>query len=235
MFQQGVWGDMARRANIPAEDVKERTLYVAAESFLENGYTNTTLRGLAQKTGLDLNLINRAFECKENILCALVTYVLEEQFRTAYRTLEGITDDPILFYAAETSMQLYMAESRESVRELYLMAYSMPKTMEIIQQMITEKLERIFHAHLPTLTTKDFYELEIASGSVMRGFMSRPCDMYFTMERKVRRFLEAVLRIYQVPETKVQEAIAFVQQFDFQKVATDVIDHMLAQLKSKMG
>lgn len=223
---------MARKATMSAEEVKERTLYVAAQSFLEKGYTQTTLRGLAQATGIDLNAINRAFGCKENLLCMLVTYVLEEQFRMTESQLTSVTDDPIFFYATETTMQLYMAESRESVRELYLTAYSLPKTMDIIQQMITEKLERIFQSHLPDHTTKDFYELEIATGGIVRSFMARPCDMYFTMERKVRRFLQATLRIFQVPEEKIQQTIDFVQHFDFPTIAGGVVEHMLSQLQS---
>lgn len=157
---------MARRA-AQVERAKEKTLYAAAELFLEQGYANTTLRGLAQKAEADISAINRAFGCKENILCELVTYVHEMQFSTAAAQLAGVTDAPILFYAAETTTQLLMAESRESVRELYLTAYFLPQTMDVIQQMITQKLERIFKAHLTTLTTKDFYELEIATGGIV--------------------------------------------------------------------
>lgn len=221
---------MARPA-AQKEKLKERILYVAAGLFLEKGYTETSLRLLAQQADTDLNAINRLFGCKENILCELVTYVLEEQFRTAEKKLQGVTDDPILFYAAETTMQLYMAESREAVRELYLTAYSMQRTMDIIQQMITEKLEKLFRAHLPSHTTKDFYELEIATGGIMRSFMARPCDMYFTMDRKVARFLETTFLVFRVPDEKIRQAIAFVQQFDFQHTVNGIIDRMLEYLR----
>ena len=95
---------MARRSK-QVEKVREKTLYTAAELFLEKGYTETTMRGLAQKAGVDVSGINRAFGCKENILCELVTYVLNGQFETMEALLQGVTDDPLLFYAAETTMQ----------------------------------------------------------------------------------------------------------------------------------
>ena len=110
----------------------------------------------------------------------------------------------------------------------------MPHSIDIIHQAVTEKLEQIFKEHLPHLQTRDFYELEIASGGVMRSFMARPCDMYFTMERKVNRFLETTFRIYQVPDVKIQEAIDFVQKFDFQDIAKNTIDHMLQYLKESI-
>lgn len=225
---------MARRS-VQVEKVREKTLFAAAELFLEKGYTETTMRGLAQRASVDVSSMNRAFGCKENILCELVAYVLKGQFETMEAMLKGVTDDPLLFYAAETTMQIYMAESDESIRNLYLSAYSMPRSIDIIHRTVTDILEQIFKAHLPHLVTRDFYELEIASGGIMRSFMARPCDMYFTMERKVKRFLETTFRIYQVPDEKIQEAIGFVQQFDFPDIAKNTINRMLQYLKDSIG
>ena len=36
----------------------------------------------------------------------------------------------------------------------------------------------------------DFYESDIGSAAIMRGYMARPCDVYFTLERKLERFLQ---------------------------------------------
>jgi len=151
--------------------------------------------------------------------------------------LKGITDDKILFYAAETTLQLYITENSEAIRELYAAAYSMPKTSEIIKRTITGKLEEIFKEHLPHLETKDFFELEIASGGIMRGFLTMPCDMYFTMERKVRRFLETTFLLYRVSDEKIQETIEFVEQFDYPEIAQNTIDSMLTylEMRTRMG
>jgi hypothetical protein len=126
-----------------------------------------------------------------------------------------------------------MAESSEYIRELYGAAYSLPKSTEYIQKTITGKLEEIFKEHLPHLETKDFYELEVASGGIMRGFMTIPCNMYFTMERKVRRYLETTLLVFRVPDEKINESITFVSQFDFTKIAADVIQSMIEELEKQ--
>lgn len=94
-------------------------------------------------------------------------------------------------------------------------------------QMITVKLEHIFKAQLPHLVTGYFYEQDIASGGIMCSFMARLCDMYFTIDRKVNRFLETAFRIYQVPDVKIQEAIEFVREFDFPNIAKNTVDSML--------
>ena len=189
-----------------AEKKRKRILNCAARQFLEKGYGATSLKEICELANVNLGSLINFFNNKENILCALVEYVLESQFKTAGELLRGVTDDKILFYAAETTMQLHMAESSEQVRELYAVAYSMPHSSAIIQQNITGKLEYIFKEHLPNLETKDFYELEIASGGIMRSFMTVPCDMYFTMERKVTRFLETTFLVYRVSDEKNQRS-----------------------------
>lgn len=224
---------MPVKTTATSEDIKLKTLYAAAKLFLEKGYSNSTTREIAQNAGVNVSAMNRAFGSKENILCELVEYVLEGQFETVAEMLGGITDDPILFYAAETTLQLYMAESNENIRNLYAAAYSLPKTSEIIQRTITQKLEKLFHEHLPELETKDFYELEIASGGVMRSFMAKPCDMYFTMERKVACFLRATFLIYEVPKEKILQATDFVRRFDYPGIAKRTINAMLGYLEQK--
>lgn len=213
------------------EYLKKKILHSAACMFLEKGYTITTVKALADAAETNTGVLMRIFGCKENILALLVKHVLEGQFSATKELLKGKTEDKILFYAAETTLQLHIVESDEHLRELYGAAYSLPATTDIIQHMITGKLENIFKEHLPHLETKDFFELEIASGGIMRGFMTIPCDMYFTMDRKIKRFLETTFKLYDVPEEKIKEAIEFVSQFDFKIIAKETIDKMLKSVK----
>ena len=212
---------------------KSRILHLVAEKFLAQGYHKTTLRDIAAEGEISYSSLVNIFGSKEGILAELVAYVLEGQFLATERLLRGKTEDKILFYATETVLQLYMAESHEHIREMYAVSYSLPETSHIIYDTITRKLEYIFSEHLPDLTTKDFYCLELASGGIMRSFLTVPCDMFFTMDMKVRAFLQTTFRVYLVPEDKIEEAIAFVSQFDFKSIAQQVIDHMLAYLESK--
>lgn len=217
-----------------SEDNKWIVLYMAAQIFLSKGYTATTLRLIAKEADVNIGSLMYTYENKENILCNLVSFVLDGQFAETERLLKGMTDNPLLFWAAETTLQLYLAESSEHIRELYLAAYSHPKSASLIYQDIAEKMQHYFGAFYPEYEPKDFYELEIATGGIIRGFMSVPCDMYFTMERKVRRYLETSFLVYKVPEEKIQEAITFVSQIDFNTVAPQVVDSLLATLEQQM-
>lgn len=222
---------MGRKAKDPVE-FRYKVLLAASRMFLEQGYSLSSTRKIASAAGVNVNTMNQFFGAKENILCDLVKYVLESQFDAAKEMIAGKTEDKILYYATETVLQLYMAESSEHIRELYSAAYSLPATSNYIQHTITEKLEIIFKEQLPGLETKDFYKLEIATGGIMRGFMTIPCDMWFTMDQKVAAFLETTLKIYDVPKEKIQEAIRFVEQFDYPVLAQNAIQSMLKRMEA---
>lgn len=216
-----------------AENAKSKVLHAAAKLFLAKGYTNTTLRELATVSNVNYGSLTFAFRSKENILSELVGFVLDGQFEFTEKMLAGKTNDKILFYAAETTLQLYMAESSEHIRELYSLAYSQSASTDIIYNKITQKLSEIFKEQYPSFTQGEFYEKELASAGVMRNYMTRPCGIYFTMDRKVKAFLENTFLIYEIPRAKINEAIKFVSQFDFKALAQQVIDNMLAYLENK--
>ncbi len=215
------------------EVLERKVLFVAAKYFLEQGYTHTTMKAIAAKAGISSGSLTNLFASKEDILCGLVKNVVEEQFRTTAKLLKGVTEDKLLFYAAETVLQLHIVEMDENLRELYGNAYSLPKSSAILQQTITGKLENIFKEQLPELETKDFYMLEIATGGIMRGFMTVPCNMWFTMDRKVEAFLQNVFRLYYVSDEKIKEAIAFVKQFDFEQIAKETVEGIMKYLEDK--
>lgn len=216
------------------EQNRKNVLHETTKMFLDKGYHATTIKEICAACDVSVGTFINLFECKENLMRDIVKYVLEAQFEKTEAFLEGIDHDGILMYAAETTLQLYMAESCEHIRELYTVAYSLPHTSQIIRDTITQKLETIFKDHLPSLSTKEFYMLEIASGGIMRGFLTHKCDMWFTMEDKIKNFLTTTFRIYKVSEEKIAEAIEFVSRFDYTKIAAETTNNMLNEIKEKI-
>ena len=95
-------------------------------------------------------------------------------------------------------------------------------------------LADIFKEQYPNYTQGEFYEKELASAGVMRNYMTRPCGIYFTMDRKVRAFLENTFLLYEIPRKKIEKSIKFVEGFDWKTIADGVIKNMLTYLESKI-
>lgn len=211
---------------------RDKILYAAATLFWEKGYERAAMVEIAARAGVNRGSVFFAVKNKENLLRILVSYVLESMFSSSH-LIVGKMDDPVLSYTVETALQLYMAESREEVRELAAVAYTLPSTSELIYRKTARRLMELFGPCNPDWEERDFYEREIASGSILRGYMAKPCDLYFTMERKMRVFLETTLAIYHVPEEKAGEAMRFLSGFDFEEIAARAIEEMLNLLKTE--
>ena len=140
--------------------------------------------------------------------------------------------DPVLLYAVETALQLHIAELTEPLRELYVMAYSLPTTADYLYRSTAKRLQAIFGAYLPEAQPKDFYEMEIVSAGIMRGFISVPCDIYFTMEAKISRFLDCSLKIYDVPKVQREAITAAVLQMDLNTMASGIIRETVRQAEA---
>ena len=108
-------------------------------------------------------------------------------------------------------------------------ATRLPTTSAYIYHSTAKRLQTIFGAYLPDAQPKDFYEMEIASASIMRGFMSVPCDLYFTPEAKITRFLECSLKLYDVPKEKRAAITAAVLQMDLHAMAAGIIQQTVQQ------
>ena len=163
-----------------------------------------------------------AFENKEALLLTLVKTMFSSQFENTGVIL-GENADPLLIYGVETSLQMYIAEMSEPLRELYVVGYTLPTTSEYIYLSTAKKLQFIFAEYMGTAELKDYYEMDIASAGITRGFMAKKCDMYFTMEDKLRRFLKCCFTLYKVPEEKQEEVIEQVLKLDLKSMAEKII------------
>lgn len=200
---------------------RNKMLKAATFLFLEQGYDKTTTTQIAKAAGMSQASFFAAFESKEAILLELTKIMFSSQFVAAAAMMP--TDDPLLLYALETGLQLHITELSEPLRELYVATYSLRSTSEYVYQNTTKKLIKIFAPYLPEAQEKDFYELEIASASITRGFMARPCDLYFTMERKLRRYLSCCFRIYKVPQEVYAPVIEAALRRDLKSDAEKII------------
>ena len=185
---------------------RNKMLHAAIMLFLENGYEKTTTAQISMAVGMSATSFFAAFESKEALLLELTQVMFSGQFAGAER-LVADDPDPLTMYAIELALQLHITELTEPIREVYVMAYSLPSTSDYIYRS----------------TAKDFYELDIASSSIVRGFTARPCDVYFTIEQKIRRVLECCLILYHIPDDQRARVIDKVCAMPLRPVAEKMI------------
>lgn len=219
---------MPRGAQPKIAERESRMIYAAIKLFLENGYEQTTTVAIAQAAGMSSSAFFAVFANKEALLLKLTKWMYEKQLAITARLL-GEGYEPEMFYAVEPSIQMYIAEKSEALRELYVSSYSYAATANYIHQMATDKLVELFGAMHPQYTRQDFYELELATSGMVCSFMARKCDRNFTMEQKLRRFLSCSMTIYGVAEEKQQQVIDRVLEMDLKSVADQLVADAMHQ------
>lgn len=209
---------------------QQKMLRSAVALFLEKGYEKTTTAEISAGAGMGASTFFRAFASKEALLLELVKRMFDGQFDMVEQ--RSPETDPVLHYAMETALQLHIVELSGPLRELYVAAYTLPDTSSFLYHKTAQRLQNTFGPYLPEAQAKDFYEMEIASGSMMRGFMAVPCDLYFTIEAKITRFLGCALRLYDVEPRRREEIISTVLDMKLRDMAENIIHQTVAQAEA---
>lgn len=205
---------------------RNKMLHVAIQLFLQNGYEKTTTASIVKGAGMTPSSFFAAFENKEALLLILVKVMFNKQFESVGQ-FSGVSEDPVLLYSVETALQIYIAELSEPLRDIYVMAYSLPSTSEYIYANMAPRLQKLFSQYLPEAELKDFYEMDIASAGIMRAYMAKKCDLYFTIENKLTRFLQSSLTIYSVPKQVQSQITDCILKMDLQAYAEQIIQKMV--------
>lgn len=221
---------MSRRYD--KEGSKRRILSVCVKLFIEKGFKKTTNAEILELADVTSSTFYNIFKTKDGVLLELTEFMFENQFSIAEK-LVGEGASPIMVYAAETALQLTLTELNENLREIYVEAYSQPHIAEYIYQNTTNQLYKIFNSYMLNCSLSDFYELEIGSAGIMRGYMSRPCDKYFTIEKKLERFIRMSLSAYNVPKEEQDKAVAYVLESDIISTANAVMKLLFEALSMK--
>ncbi|MEE3452734.1 TetR/AcrR family transcriptional regulator [Dialister sp.] len=112
------------------QGVRERILTTAEELFLSQGYKNTTIRQIVQKSGITSGSIYNIFEDKEHLFSALVDKFMDIVRSAVNRELKD--EDEVHRFIALVYVELYCAEASPVIREMMMASHTSPILMEDI-------------------------------------------------------------------------------------------------------
>lgn len=214
------------------EESRKKILSACVRLFWVQGFRKTPPKQILQEAGVSAGTFYNLYKSKAGVLMELTDFMFSQQFGIAAKLSAGVAS-PALVYALETSIQLALTELNENLREIYIEVYTQPDILERIRQKTTAELQRIFGPYLPECSASDFYEMDIGTAAIMRGYMERPCDLYFTLERKIECFLRMTLTVYHVPETQISEILQTIAALDIRTIADSVMQRLFTALQMK--
>ncbi len=213
------------------KDSKERIISACVQMFIEKGYKKTTMLDIIKEADVSAGTFQNIFKTKDGVLKELASVMFGMQFDIAGSATTNL--NPVFQYAMETTIQLTLVELNENIREMYIEAYTHPETLEYINELTTKVLMDSFRDLLPDYEESDFYEIELGTSGMIRSFMAKPCDKYFTLKRKIKRFLIMSLQIFTVPCEIQKQIIDQILSLDIVNIAKKVLNKLLEMLSMK--
>lgn len=209
---------------------KKRILSACVRMFIERGFRATTMQDIIKEADVSAGTFQNIFRTKDGVLSELAEFMFSNQFGIARGLAAGISR-PAGVYAVETAIQFAITEENENLREIYIEAYTVPQLSEYIYQMTSTELKKVFGTYNPDWADSDFYEAEIGTAGMMRAYMARPCDKYFTLSKKTERFLRMAFTVYHVPSEEAEVILEKLRTLDIAKTANAVMQSLFSTLE----
>ena len=214
----------------PLSDTEIQIVRAATHLFLENGFSATTQRMIAEKSGIGLGTLTYHFRTKEDLLKLLIEELMDFHSDVIEEAAEN-TRNKLFSYAMEIAVQIALCENDKKAWDLYYSAYSHPATFSFIKDWAAKKTHNLLGERLPHLHESDFRNLEnITSGIELAAFTS-PCDRYYSLEEKVTLTLDCMMKIYDISEEERKNVIEKLHEFDYVTVSMQLFEKFSNKLK----
>ena len=201
----------------------------AVKLFLENGFSNTSIKMIQEETGVKLGNITYYFRTKEDLLYLLIQKIMDFHLDVIDETNER-TKDPLIACATEVALQIALCENNEQAWDLYHSAYTLPNIFEMIKDWTAKKNFHLLGKYFPEYSEEDFRRIENVVTCVELSALKTPCDRYFTLYDKIELVLDSIMKIYEIGKDERKRVTSTVLSYDLEKIGASVFEKFVARL-----
>ncbi|MBR6793734.1 MAG: TetR/AcrR family transcriptional regulator [Clostridia bacterium] len=204
-----------------SELTKLEILRVAMKKFLEDGYTNTSVKAICNELDMSPGNLTFHFPTKEHLLVAMIEQLCSFQWQLIQEEVEE-GDTAVIAVCRELAFMVVMSEEDEAIKDLFISAYSSPLCLEFIRKNDRERSKEIFKEYCSDWDEIRFREAEILVSGIEYATLMTTGDP-FSMEARICGALTQILRIYNVPEELRRIKIERVLSMDYRKIGHQVL------------
>lgn len=200
---------------------KLEIIQVATQKFLENGYSNTSVKAICNELEMSTGNLTFHFPTKEHLLAELVEILCDFQWKMMEdEANEGYSS--IMAVCLELTAMAVMCEEDAIAKDLYISAYSSPLSLEIIRRNDAERAKQVFGDYCGGWSDELFAEAEtLVSGIEYATLMTTPDSA--PLDVRISGALNSILQTYRVPEETRKIKIAKVFAMDYRSIGRRVL------------
>ena len=216
---------MARRR---VNTTKLEIIQTATRMFLENGFTATSIKAIANALDMSTGHLTFYFPTKEHLLAELVDMLCEFQWeQVREHTEEG--ESLLMSVCLELTAMAAICEENEVAKDFYLAAYKHPMTLEIIRRNDAQRAKLVFGEYCADWPESYYVESEtLISGIEYATLMTTSSSA--SLDLRITGALNGIMLIYQVPaelrRRKIKKVLALDYRAIGRKMLADFIDFM---------
>ena len=203
----------------------------ATEMFFEHGFSKTTVAALSKKAEISTGNFTFHFPTKEHMLAELVDMLCKyQQKRMEEEARDGTSS--IMAICLELLTITSACEQDEVAKDFFLSSYQSEMCMEHIRKNDTERAKEVFKEYCPGWADEQFEEAEtLVSGIEYATLMTTSNSA--SLELRISGALNAILRIYNVPEDVRKQKIAKVISMDYRALGLQVLERFRTYVDSE--
>ncbi len=213
---------MARRR---LNTTKLEIIKVATEMFIEKGYSNTSIRTIADELGLSAGHVTFYFPTKEHLLVLLVEMLTKYQWKLLRQSLdEGKTS--LYAICLELATMSWVCESNAVARDFYFSAYTSPMTLEVIRKNDRERSKSVFAEYCSDWKEEHYAEAEVLVSGIEYATLMNSCDSV-SSDTKIAGALNCILSIYNVPKDVRKKKIDKILSLDYKTIGNEMLQEFV--------
>ena len=203
------------------ELTRSEIVRVAANCFLNDGFTKTTVASMAKALNMSTGNMTFYFPTREhmlaelvNMLCKYQSDLMVEEAKDGYSSITAICLELLTIASA--------CEQDEVAKDFFLSAYRSELCMDLIRKNDKERAKEVFQEYCSDWTEEHFTQ----TAGLVSGI--EYATLFITtesagLELRVAGALRTILSIYSVPKEIRDEKIKKVLSMDYQKLGLDTL------------
>ena len=193
----------------------------ATKCFLENGYTDTTIKSICKNLQMSPGNLTFYFPTKEHLLSELVQLLCDFQWKMM-KNAAGEEGDYIAAFCLELTAMVAMCEKDAVAKDFYLSTYVSPICLDIIRRNDTRRAMQIFQKYRPDWTEEQFAEAEILVSGMEYATLMTAGDTVL-LEDRIVGALRNILQLYGVPEEVQEQELQKVLSMDYSSIGSSIL------------
>ena len=204
-----------------AELTRNEVIRVAANRFLNDGYTKTTVASMAKALNMSTGNMTFHFPTKEhmlaelvNILCWYQKELMEDEAKDGGSSVMAICLELLTVASA--------CEQDEVAKDFFLSAYRSELCMDLIRKSDKARAKEVFKDYCSDWTDEQFTEAETLVSGIEYAILLTTSDSA-PIETRVAGALNTILTIYNVPKEMREEKIKKVLSMNYKALGLDTL------------